>query len=264
VLDSIAVMTADGDTTAPTNPRRPLTLAVAQPTCVPCDVTANALVHADAVRAAGAQVVVFPELSLTGYELDTAPVVSPDSIDLLPLIDACAQNGTVALAGAPVRDGTGKTYIATMAVTGSGATVAYRKIWLGSDERRRFFAGERPEVYEVGGWRLGLAICKDTSISAHTRATGGLNLDVFVAGLVMGPDQAAEQDARGVRIAQHLGVAVAFASFAGPTGSGYSATAGRSTIWKPDGTVIAHAGSSPGEIALATLPAVSATTYSPG
>ena len=50
--------------------RTPLRLAVAQPPCVPLDVAANARAHAAAVRAAGARVVVFPELSLTGYELD--------------------------------------------------------------------------------------------------------------------------------------------------------------------------------------------------
>ena len=56
--------------------REPLTIAVAQPLSMPYDVAANALAHAAAVRAAGARVVVFPELSLTGYELD-APAITP-------------------------------------------------------------------------------------------------------------------------------------------------------------------------------------------
>lgn len=47
--------------------REPLPIAVAQPLCVPYDVAANAAAHAAAVRSAGARVVVFPELSLTGY-----------------------------------------------------------------------------------------------------------------------------------------------------------------------------------------------------
>ncbi|WP_376768576.1 nitrilase-related carbon-nitrogen hydrolase, partial [Pseudonocardia pini] len=53
-----------------------LAVAAAQPACVARDVAANARGHAEAVRAAGARVVVFPELSLTGYELD-APAVPP-------------------------------------------------------------------------------------------------------------------------------------------------------------------------------------------
>ncbi|MFD9466696.1 nitrilase-related carbon-nitrogen hydrolase [Streptomyces sp. NPDC060027] len=47
----------------------PLAVAVAQPRCASPDVAANAVLHAEAVRGAGARVVVFPELSLTGYDL---------------------------------------------------------------------------------------------------------------------------------------------------------------------------------------------------
>lgn len=54
--------------------RAPLTVAAAQPVCVAGDVAANAVAHADAIRAAKARLVVFPELSLTGYELDAEPV----------------------------------------------------------------------------------------------------------------------------------------------------------------------------------------------
>src|SRR5205823_3134112 len=81
--------------------RVPLLLAVAQPECVSFDVAANALAHAALVRRAGARVVVFPELSLTGYELD-APPLAADDARLAPLVEACAETGSVALAGAPV------------------------------------------------------------------------------------------------------------------------------------------------------------------
>lgn len=50
--------------------REPLTIAVTQPLCMRYDVAANAATHAATVRCAGAPVLVFPELSLTGYELD--------------------------------------------------------------------------------------------------------------------------------------------------------------------------------------------------
>ncbi|MCM0676825.1 carbon-nitrogen hydrolase family protein, partial [Micromonospora phytophila] len=106
--------------------RTPLSIAVAQPPCVAYDAAANAARHADAVRAAAARVVVFPELSLTGYELD-APAVDVDDPRLAALVAACAATGTLALAGAPVAG----EHIATLAVDGGGARVAYRKMWLG-------------------------------------------------------------------------------------------------------------------------------------
>jgi len=76
----------------------PLLLAVAQPACTPYDVAANATRHAQVVRATNARVVVFPELSLTGYELD-APALDPKDERLAPLTEACADTGALALAG---------------------------------------------------------------------------------------------------------------------------------------------------------------------
>src|SRR4051812_8891952 len=133
-----------------------LSVVVAQPACVAFDVAANAVAHAETVRAADARVVVFPELSLTGYEL-SAPVLDPTDDRLRPLVEACADTGTVALVGAPV-DG---PCIAMMSVAGDAVRVIYKKLYLGGAEPARFLAGDSPAIYEIDGWRLGLAICKD-------------------------------------------------------------------------------------------------------
>src|SRR5687767_14011589 len=100
--------------------RRPLIIAAAQPPIVGYDVEANAAAHAAAVREAQARVVVFPELSLTGYELD-APVLGPDDERLAPIVAACAQAGAVALVGAPVPGDAGREHIALLAVDGGGS-----------------------------------------------------------------------------------------------------------------------------------------------
>ena len=90
-------------------------------------------------------------------------------------------------------------------------------------------------------------------MAEHTAGIASLGVDVYVAGLVHTPEQLGEQDARGRRIAQACDSYVVFASFAGPTGGGYATTAGSSTIWAPDGSVIARASAAPGDIALAQL-----------
>src|SRR6202012_5795918 len=86
----------------------PLIVAVAPPPGVAHDVAANARAHAAAIRRAGARVVVFPELSLTGYELDAAPV-DPADPRLTPIIRACADTGATALLGAPITDNSNKS-----------------------------------------------------------------------------------------------------------------------------------------------------------
>lgn len=231
--------------------RVPLSIAAAQPACAPRDVVGNGQRHARTVRAAQARVVVFPELSLTGYELD-ADAIAPTDRALEPLLDACAQARAVALAGAPVEED-GRRSIAMLRIDADGVAVAYRKSSLGGDEPARFTAGDGPAVLDVDGWRLGLGICKDTGVAEHTAATAALGIDLYVAGLVHARDELLEQDARGRRIALACRSYVAFASFAGPTGGGYDATAGTSTIWSPDGRVIARAGAAPGDMARALL-----------
>jgi predicted amidohydrolase len=232
--------------------REPLTIAAAQPPSVAYDVAANALEHAAMVRAAGARVVVFPELSLTGYELD-APAIYAEDPRLLPLIEACTATGSLALVGAPVHGERGRSHIAMLAVSGSGATIAYRKLWLGTIEAERFTPGSEPAVLEVDGWRLGLAICKDTGIPQHASDTAALGIDVYVAGVLESAEDAARQDERARRIATDHQVWVAVASFAGSTGGGYSRAAGFSAIWSPGGGIVAQAGPETGALARATL-----------
>ncbi|MET8230571.1 carbon-nitrogen hydrolase family protein [Micromonospora sp. NPDC005298] len=223
--------------------RNPLRLAAAQPLCVPLDVAENARAHAEAVRAARARVVVFPELSLTGYELD-APVVSTDDPRLAPLVRACADTGALALVGAPVAG----DHIGVLAVTGDGVAVAYRKMFLGDVEARRFRPGDTPGVLTVDGWRLGLAVCKDTGVAAHAQRTAGLGIDVYAAGVLESARDTLVVDQRAHRIAVTHRVWVAVASFAGSTGGGYTEAAGCSGVWTPQGEVYARAGTAPGEL----------------
>jgi predicted amidohydrolase len=232
--------------------REPLTVAAAQPPCVSYDVTVNAMTHAATIRSAGARVVVFPELSLTGYELDVQPITVQDP-QLAPIVEACAEARSLALMGAPVDGEAGRSHIAMLAVDGTGATVAYNKMWLGTAESRRFTPGSEPAVLEVDGWRLGLAICKDTGMPQHASDTAALGIDAYVAGILESADEAALQDERSRRIAIEHQVWVVVASFAGSTGGGFAHAAGRSAIWRSDGVVTAQAGGEPGAIARAAL-----------
>ncbi len=232
--------------------REAFRVAVAQPLCVPYNVTQNAMAHAAAVRTAASRVVVFPELSLTGYELG-APALTASDPRLCPLAEACAETGSVALAGAPVPGEAGRPHIAVLAVDEAGISVAYRKLWLSEAEAGRFAPGDKPAVLEVDGWRLGLAVCKDVSVPQHQVDTAALGIDAYVAGTVMSADERALQEERASRIAARLGVWLAIASFAGATGGGYTECAGRSGVWAPDGALAVQAGAGPGAVVSAVL-----------
>jgi predicted amidohydrolase len=232
--------------------REPLAVAAVQPPIASYDVAANAAEHATSVRSAGARLVVFPELSLTGYELD-APAIEVKDPRLAPIVEACAQTGSLALVGAPVNGNADETHIGMLAIDGDGARVAYKKMWLGPAEAERFTPGAKPEVLEVDGWRLGLAICKDTGAPQHASDTAALGIDAYVAGALEMAEDEAVPDERARRVAADHHVWVVTASFAGSTGGGYSEAAGRSGIWNPDGVVVDRVGTEPGAIARAQL-----------
>jgi predicted amidohydrolase len=159
----------------------------------------------------------------------------------------------MALAGAPVEGDAGRPHIAMLAVDGAWAAVAYRKMWLGRAEAERFAPGEAPAAIEVGGWRLGLAICKDTRIPRHAADTASLGVDADVAGVLESAGDAAVVEQRARRVAADHRLPVVIASFAGSIGGGFALAAGRSGVWARDGAVVARAGPEPGAIAGGTL-----------
>ena len=231
----------------------PLTIAAVQPGCVPLDVAANAAEHARLVRIAGSRVVVFPELSITGYHFDAA-ALAPEDPRLVPIIEACAAAGSIALVGAPVRGEAGD-HIGVLALDAEGARLVYRKQWLGGGELDRFVPGPTPAVLEVDGWRLGLAVCKDTGVEQHATDTAALGIDAYVAGVLDRADDPEVQAGRASRITAELGVWYVVASFAGSTGEGYERAAARSRVWSPTGELVAEAGVETGGVARATLTA---------
>lgn len=119
--------------------RSELVIAAAQPPCTPYQVEANASEHAAIVRDARARVIAFPEMSLTGYELD-APTIDAGDERLAPIVDACSAVGAVALVGAPTMNGAGE-YISVLAVDSEGCRIPYRKMWLSNTEAERFSPG---------------------------------------------------------------------------------------------------------------------------
>ncbi len=176
-----------------------------------------------------------------------------DDPRLGPIVEACAETGSLVLAGAPVEGDAGRPNIAMLAIDGAGATVAYRKMWLGGAEPERFGPGREPAVLEVDGWRLGLAICRDTGIPRHAADTAALGIDAYVAGLLEFAEDADVPGERARRVAADHHVWVVIASFAGSTGGGYDEAAGGSGVWAPDGVSVTRAGPEVGAIARATL-----------
>ncbi|MGU3435005.1 carbon-nitrogen hydrolase family protein [Actinomycetes bacterium M1A6_2h] len=225
-----------------------LRVAVGQP-LVGVDLHASIRAHAALVLAARADVMVFPELSLTGYRFDAPPV---EFGDLDELAAACRAVVTTALVGAPILEN-GRRSIAFLRVDSNGVVVAYRKSFLSDDEKQHFAPGPGATAIDIDGWRVGLGVCKDTGVDDHIADTAALGIDLYACGVVHHRTELTEQRRRATHIASRCGANVAMASCAGPTGEGFEHTAGHSTIVSPSCEVLAEASEIAGDYAAVTV-----------
>ncbi len=118
-------------------------------------------------RKARAELVLFPELALTGYPpedlLFKSSFVRDNEAALGRL--ARASRGITAVVGFVDRDSRGKLYNAAAVLSKGRVAGRYRKMMLPNygvfDEKRYFTPGDRPAVVEVGGRGVGISICED-------------------------------------------------------------------------------------------------------
>lgn len=168
------------------------TLRIALAQINPCvgDIAGNAALISEQVRAAAAadaQLVVFPEMALTGYPIEdlalresfqraaqqaledlTAQLAAPETAHLTVVLGTLGltdsgqpTNRAVTLRGGQVIDHYDKRHLPNYGVF---------------DERRIFTPGDQPGVIDVDGARVGVAICEDIWVDCHH----GGELDLLV------------------------------------------------------------------------------------
>jgi NAD+ synthase (glutamine-hydrolysing) len=135
------------------------------------DVSANLEKHLELIHAAqaqGAELIIFPELSLTGYSLqDIVPNVShkPTSGDPIfrPLLDASQKIDIVA--GFVDEDLRHRFYISAAYLSSGKALHVHHKVYLptyGLFDEGRFFAwGDSVQAFDTRFGRVGILICED-------------------------------------------------------------------------------------------------------
>ena len=141
---------------------------MAQIDAVVGDIDGNAARIADSIgraREAGAQLVVLPELALTGYPPEDLLLKTHflDAAGAALHELAAGVTGIVALVGFPER--ADDVYNAAAVMADGRVAAVYRKVHLPNygvfDEQRYFQAGPGPALIDVNGTAVGLTICED-------------------------------------------------------------------------------------------------------
>jgi len=227
----------------------PLRVALAQINAVVGDIAGNEAKIAGqiaAARDAGAQLVVFPELALTGYppeDLLLKEHFLADTRDALKRL-AAGVEGIVAIVGYPER---AEDVYNSAAILADGAVRAnYRKIHLPNygvfDELRYFQPGSRGATIEVDGVTVGLTICEDIWQPGPPLSDEALSGARVIVNLSASPYHAGKSTSRERMIAQRTRdelTIVAFCALVG--GQDELVFDGDSAIVDHEGTVIARA-----------------------
>ncbi|MFF2524519.1 carbon-nitrogen hydrolase family protein [Streptomyces liangshanensis] len=195
--------------------------------------------------AAGAGLLVCPEMFLTGYAIgdDVARLAEPADGESARAVAAIASRHGIAVAyGYPERDGE-RVYNAAQLVAPDGTRLAdYRKTHLfGPFEREHFSAGDRPVVQaELGGLRLGLLICYDVEFPENVRAHALAGTDLLLVPTAqMHPFEFVAESVVPVRAFENQ-MYVAYVNRTGQEGA--FEFVGLSSLAGPDGTTRARAG----------------------
>ena len=140
-----------------------------------------------AAAAAGADLVVYSELAITGYppeDLVLKPVFHDDTMKAVAAFAAdTSDGGPAVLLGSPRRDD-GGLYNAALLLDGGKAVAATRKRHLPNygvfDEKRVFAEGPLPDPIEFRGVKLGVMICEDMWLSDVARNLAAQAADILV------------------------------------------------------------------------------------
>jgi len=221
-------------------------IAAAQSPSIAGDVEANVLIHLrfiEAARAEGVELLLFPELSLCGYELPLLRdcLLTPDDTRLRPIRDAASAAGMTVIVGAPVSDdGATLPFIASFEFAPDGTATIYRKQYLHDGEERYAQPGTiGAHCSTLNGHRYAQGICADTTHYAHAAAAAQAGAALYLAGVLISKGGYAADAAKLQSYAADFGMGVMIANHAAPSG-GYEA-AGRSAFWAPGGDLLVEA-----------------------
>jgi NAD+ synthase (glutamine-hydrolysing) len=172
-------------------PQQLLRVALAQIDPTVGDIAGNArkiAEYTNAARDQGAALVVFPELSLTGYPPEDLLLKTSFLDDAESALQelAAGTRDIVAMVGYPER--AEDVYNAAAVLADGDVTALYRKMYLPNygvfDEQRYFQSGAEAAIFELNGIPIGISICEDIwepGPPAMTEALGGAQVIVTLS-----------------------------------------------------------------------------------
>ena len=124
----------------------------------------KAVINIEQAAAAGAEVICFPEMSITGYSnhpdiaLQAEPIPGPSVETLVTLSQ---KNNVLILAGLAEKGDNGSIFASHVALAPEGLLGVYRKLHIAPTEQAMYTAGEDIPLFNYQGVTFGIQLCYD-------------------------------------------------------------------------------------------------------
>ncbi len=197
----------------------------------------NHLLLIDRAVENGAQLIIFPELSLTGYEPQLAKdlAIHADDQRLKVFQSVSDKNDLVICVGAPTQSDSGNR-ISMVIFTPGKEWQIYSKQHLYPGEENYFVPGQGFVQIPLADKKIVFAICYELSVESHSKYASQMGADVYLAS-VLNSVSGVDSDIQKLSvIAEKYGMIVMMANYAGQSG-GYEC-AGKTSAWNNRGELI--------------------------
>lgn len=213
-------------------------ISVAQTRPLKGDIEANILNHIELIELAiteKVEMIIFPELSITGYELrlckDLATTQDDERFDIFQEISNI-HNLTIGI-GVPTRSYLG-IRISTIVFQANQPRQTYSKQYLHSSETPFFIAGNHPTF--LSNNQVALAICYELSVPEHSANAFQNGVNIYIASTVNAYNGVDKDLNILANIAKNYSMTVLMANCIGLTGE-YNC-AGKSSVWNSQGILM--------------------------
>lgn len=218
-------------------------LAAAQTNPIRRDIDSNLLEHYRLVKLAaanGAQLIVFPELSITGYEREDAPdlAFSENDSRLDYLKKLATENKITIIAGAPIRIES-NLFLGEFCIAPNDSVSIYTKQFLHTGEEIYYQPSfDYNPILEIENERISCAICADIDNPKHPENASKNNSSTYIASIFFSPNGIPQAHQSLQNYASQYQMNVLMANFGGDS---YGCpSGGRSSFWNNKGELIAQ------------------------
>ena len=215
-------------------------ICVAQTSPIKGDIQKNTEAHKSYINTAianGADVIIFPELSLTGYEPELAKdlATTQDDKRLDVFQEISDKNAVVIGVGLPTKEN-GNVHVSMIIFQPNKERITYSKQHLYPTEVSYFTPGQKQVFLNIGDSIVAPAICYELSIPEHSEMAHKNHANIYVASVLNSVNGVDGDILKLSNIAKKYRMTVFMANYVGESG-GYQC-AGKTSIWNSEGVLV--------------------------